>query len=124
MKVFRSSSKLDIPSLDESSQLFLCHIQLLVILGLTKDHEHSFLVKICKTRVCQFLGKFSMAIFMVHDPVLMFIIFNTNLKQEHLSTEILGVVLTILLAVLITNILEKPLYDFVSRRSKINISEV
>ena len=65
-----------------------------------------------------------MAIFMVHDPVLMFIINNTNLKQEHVSTEILGAVLMILIAVLITNILEKPLSDFVSRRSKINISEV
>ena len=38
----RSSSESCIPSIDESSQLFLCHIQLLVILGLIKDHEHSF----------------------------------------------------------------------------------
>ena len=120
----RSSSESCIPSIDESSQLFLCHIQLLVILGLIKDHEHSFLAKICKTRICQFLGNFSMAIFMVHDPVLMFIINNTNLKQEHVSTEILGAGLTILIAVLITNILEKPMYNFVSRKSKINISEV
>ena len=65
-----------------------------------------------------------MAIFMVHDPVLMFMINNTNLKQEHVSTEILGAGLTILIAVLITNILEKPMYNFVSRKSKINISEV
>ena len=120
----RSSSELDIPSLDESSQLFLCHIQLLVILGLTKDHEHSFLAKICKTRVCQILGKFSMAIFMFHEPVLLLLIFIINLEQEHVSTEILGAFLSILVAALITYTLEQPLYNFVSRKIEIYVTEV
>ena len=120
----RTTSVTFLPSIEEYSQLFLCHTQLLVIVGLTKDQENSYLAKMCKTRVCQFLGKFSMAIFMVHGPIIICIIFNTSLKQEHVSTEIYGAVLSILIAVLITYILEKPLYDFVSRKSRLNILEV
>ena len=120
----RSSLELEIPEIEESSQLFFCHLQFLVILGLSKTQEQSFLSKICKTRLCQFLGNYSMAIFMIHEPILMFIIYNTSLKQEHVSTEILGASISLLVAVIITHILEKPLYNLVSRKIKINVSEV
>ena len=120
----RTSLELAIPSIEDSSQLFLCHLQLLVILGISKNQDQSFLSKVCKTRVCQFLGNFSMAIFMIHEPVIMFIIYNTSLKQEHVSTEIFGASLSLLIAVKVTCILEKPLYNFVSRKIEINVSKV
>ena len=120
----RTSLELAIPSIEESSQLFLCHLQLLVILGISKNQDQSFLSKVCKTRICQFFGNFSMAIFMIHEPVIMFIIYNTSLKQEHVSTEIFGASISLLIAVIVTHILEKPLYNFVSRKIEINVSKV
>ena len=115
----RTLLELNIPTIQESSQVTFSHIQLLVILGLTKDEEQSMLAKLCKTHVCQFLGKFSMAMFLFHEPVLSFLIYNTNLKQEYISTVIFGTLITLLLAVIITYLIETPIYNFVSRIIKI-----
>ena len=56
--------------------------------------------------------------------VIMFIIYNTSLKQEHVSTEIFGASISLLIAVIVTHIIEKPLYNFVSRKIEINVSKV
>ena len=110
----RTILELNIPTIQELSQVTFSHIQLLVILGLTKDEEQSWLAKLCRTHVCQFLGKFSMAIFMLHETVMAFLLYNTSLKQEHVSTVIFGSLITLLLAVIFTYIIEKPFYNFVT----------
>ena len=115
----RTVLELNIPTIQESTQVTFSHIQLLVILGLTKDEEQSWLAKLCQTKICQFLGKISMAMFLFHEPVLSFLIYNTNLKQEYVSTVIFGTLITLLLAVIITYLIETPIYNFVSRMIKI-----
>ena len=110
----RTVLELNIPTIQESSQVTFSHIQLLVIIGLTKDEEQSWLAKLCQTKICQFLGKFSMAIFMLHETVMAFLLYNTSLKQEYISTVIIGSLITLLLAVIITYIIEKPIYNFVT----------
>ena len=57
------------------------HIQLLVILGLTRDEGESLLSGLSTGRLGQFLGKYSMAIFMLHDPVIKILIIRVQLQQ-------------------------------------------
>ena len=118
-EAIRTILELNIPTIQELSQVTFSHIQLLVILGLTKDEEQSWLAKLCRTHVCQFLGKISMAIFMLHETIMAFLLYNTSLKQEYVSTVIFGTLITLLLAVIITFLIETPIYNFVSRIIKI-----
>ena len=118
-EALRTSLELNLPAIQESSQIIFSHLQLLVIIGLSKeDHEQSWMATICNTKVSQFLGQFSMAIFMVHEPVISFLLYNTPLNQGHISTITVATFITLLTAVIITYLVEKPFYNFISRKIK------
>ena len=53
----------------------------MVILGLTKDEGESLLSRLCSTRLCQLLGQYSMALYMLHDPVIKILIVRAELQQ-------------------------------------------
>ena len=59
----------------------MSHLQLLVILGLSKDEGESLVSRLCTSRLGQFLGRYSMAIFMLHDPVIKILIIRAQLEQ-------------------------------------------
>ena len=106
-------------------QLWVSHLQLVVILGLTKDAGQSWTSRLCRTSVCQFLGNISMAIYMVHDPILKILIFQFSLWQEKISTELLSLSLTIVTSVIATYLVEKPFYNWVTSKYKsVSLSEV
>ena len=69
------------PYINVHSQLFFSHLQLVVILGLTKDEGKSLLGKLCRGKLVQILGDHSMATYMLHDDVQKLIIFHAKLPQ-------------------------------------------
>ena len=58
-------------------QLTSCYIQLMIIVGLCLDGGKSHTSRFLKTRVMQFLGRISMALYLVHEPILFWINFCT-----------------------------------------------
>ena len=56
-----------------------------------------------------FIGKYSMSIYLLHDPILKFLIFQVLIDQESVSTLVLAAVITLIMAVLITKLIEEPL---------------
>jgi len=111
-----STCDLKLPYINVHTQLFLSHLQLTVLLGLTKDKGESLLARLCTGRLCQFLGKYSMAIYMLHDPVIKILILHARLPQELVSTQMLSIILTLLVSVLITHLVEKPIYKVTYHR--------
>ena len=55
------------------------------------------------------IGKYSMSIYLLHDPILKFLIFQVLIDQESVSTLILAAVITLIMAVFITKLIEDPL---------------
>ena len=55
------------------------------------------------------LGKYSMSIYLLHDPVVKFIIFQVLLPQEEVSTLLLAGAITLVMAVGFTHLIELPI---------------
>ena len=55
-----------------------------MIVGLTKDEGKSFLGRLCRSKLVQFLGHYSMATYMLHDSVEKIIILHVELEQVKL----------------------------------------
>ena len=117
------------PYINVHSQLYFSHLQLVVILGLTKDEGNSFLGRLCRSKLVQILGEYSMATYMLHDDVQKIIIFHAQLPQvsflhamssqepniipwlqESVITQMCCIFLTFLLSFLVTHLVEKPIY--------------
>ena len=81
MYIYNDSSLFQLPYINVHTQLFLSHLQLVVLLGLTKDEGESLLSRLCNTRLCQFLGQYSMALYMLHDPVIKILVVHAQLLQ-------------------------------------------
>ena len=116
-----------LPYIHIFSQLISPHMQLCVIIGLTRDGGLSWVSKLCRfntihvshlyiiifrSRVCQFLGRYSMATYMIHDPVIKVLIFQFHLSQEKVWVVTLSAALTFMFSVLLTLLVEKPLYNY------------
>jgi len=62
--------------LDGYCQLFLVHIQLIIIIGLSRSENSSILARICSLSVFQFFGNISMVLYLIHlDLMQYFILF-------------------------------------------------
>ena len=59
-----------------------------------------------------FIGKYSMPIYLLHDPILKFFIFQVLIYQELVSTLIIAAVVTLILAIGLTKLVEEPLRKF------------
>ena len=70
-----------IPFINFHTQLFFCHLQLVVIVGLTKDEGKSTLGRLCRSKFVQFLGDYSMATYMLHDSVIKIVTLHVQLEQ-------------------------------------------
>ena len=55
-----------------------------------------------------FLGKYSMPIYLLHDPILKFFMFQELIDLELVSTLIIAAVVTLILAILLTKLVEEP----------------
>ena len=64
----RVLSKLWIP-VNDLGQLYLVHLHLIIIVGLTRDQGSSFLSRICRTDICQYLGLISMTLYLIHYDI-------------------------------------------------------
>ena len=54
-------------------QLLMVQIQLMMIVGLCLDGGKSLFSKFYKTRIMQFLGRISMSLYLVHEPIIYYI---------------------------------------------------
>jgi len=98
-----------IPYLNITTQFACVHLQLCIIVGLTRDGGGSWLSRICRSRAVMLLGKYSMSIYLLHDPVVKFIIFQVLLPQEEVSTLLLAGAITLVMAVGFTHLIELPI---------------
>ena len=62
-----------------------------------------------------FLGKYSMPIYLLHDPILKFFMFQELIDLELVSTLIIAAVVTLILAILLTKLVEEPLKKFIHK---------
>ena len=62
-----------------------------------------------------FLGKYSMPIYLLHDPILHFFIFHVEIDQVLVSTLVTAAVVTLVLAILLTKLVEEPLRRFADK---------
>ena len=56
-----------------AGQLLFVQIQLMMIVGLCLDGGQSLFSKFYKTRIMQFLGRISMSLYLVHEPIIYYI---------------------------------------------------
>ena len=92
--------------------------QLMIIVGLSMDGGESFTAKFFNTRVMQFLGRISMALYLVHVPVMHWIcvsIYGPTLqpKPEYqrwppLWTIPIQIIISVILGTALTIFLEEP----------------
>ena len=54
-------------------QFALVYVQLMVIVGLCMDNGKSMITKFFNTKLMQFLGRISMALYLIHEPVIFYI---------------------------------------------------
>ena len=54
------------PLISHLLQVFACHLQLMIIVGMCLDSGKSWTTRFFKTRFMQFLGRISMALYLVH----------------------------------------------------------
>eukprot|EP00090_Calanus_glacialis_P034546 TRINITY_DN58178_c0_g1_i1.p1 TRINITY_DN58178_c0_g1~~TRINITY_DN58178_c0_g1_i1.p1 ORF type:complete len:178 (+),score=25.17 TRINITY_DN58178_c0_g1_i1:60-536(+) len=97
------------PYLNMRAQFFCVHLQLMVIVGLSRDGGRSWLSWICRSRVVLFLGRHSMAIYLLHDPVVIYLIFHVLLDQESIVPFTMAALVSLVMAVIMTELVEKPL---------------
>jgi len=72
--------------------------QLIVITGLTSDGGSSFTSLVCRLPPVQLLGRISLQIYLLHDPLLRFAMLKLHLYQDYLSTHVGSGLVTLLLS--------------------------
>ena len=102
-------------------QLTSCYLQLMIIVGLCLDGGKSHTSRFLKTRVMQFLGRISMALYLIHEPILFWINFCTygkvdwpdDKKPSHVKLPLwaipIHVLISLIFATILTFYLEEPL---------------
>ena len=55
------------------AQLLLCHNQIMIIVGLCLDEGGSVISKVFNSKVMQFLGRISMSLYLIHEPIIFYI---------------------------------------------------
>ena len=114
-----------LPRVKEMAQLISVNIYMVIILGLCKDGGNSCLGWLCNTRVLQLLGKYSLAIYLLHDPIFRMFIFRLLWNQEEFFTVIVAAWVTLFAAVLLTDLVELPFRNCIRRKQEIiNIQNV
>jgi len=65
-------------------QIFTSHTQMLIVIGLsyTGGSAKSGFASLCSSAVCQFLGKISMALYLIHVPVIQYLCYIMYGSQE------------------------------------------
>ena len=111
-----------LPRVNEMAQLISVNIYMLIILGLCKDGGNSCLGLLCNTRGLLLLGKYSLAIYLLHDPIFRLFIFQLSWSQEEFLTVVVAAGLTMFAAVILTDLVELPFRNWMRERKKINIS--
>ena len=79
----------------------------------------SLMLLLHRSRILQFLGQYSMSLYLLHDPVIKYLIFQSQLDQESPVTLLAGGVTSLVLAVLITRILETPARQYCNYRRQL-----
>ena len=51
-------------------QVTACYLQLMIIVGLCLDAGKSITCRFFKTKLMQFLGRISMALYLIHEPLI------------------------------------------------------
>ena len=92
------------PYINLATQFVFVHLQLVIIQGLTKDGARSWLARLCRNSVVMFFGEQSLAIYLLHDPILIYMVFRLTKDQESVSNYILAAAITLALAVVTTYI--------------------
>ena len=54
-------------------QMLMCYTQLMIIVGLCLDNGKSLFSRFYKTKVLQFLGRISMSLYLLHEPLIYYI---------------------------------------------------
>ena len=98
-----------LPRLNAHAQIVMVHLQLIMIVGLCKDCSGSMFQWLCTSKILMLLGKYSLQIYVLHDPVLKFFIFWLLWDQEQLSTLLAAAGATLTLAILLTHLVEQPI---------------
>ena len=105
------------PYINLATQFVCVHLQLVIILGLTRDGGRSWLARLCRNTVVMFFGEQSLAIYLLHDPVLIYLVFRVTKDQESVSIYILASAITLALAVVTTFISNNVRKYFTKDRS-------
>ena len=64
-------------------QFFAVHSQLIIIIGLCMDSGQSLTSRFLKTKIMQFLGRISLSLYLLHVPIIGYIILAINGKQPY-----------------------------------------
>ena len=112
------------PSINYHLSLGLVHLQLVLVMGLASEQGQSRMAAICRlqtiqtrknnflccfrSRLLQTVGKYSTAVYLLHDPVFKILLLVIGLSLQ-LSTFLLASALTITLAVTLHSLIELPL---------------
>ena len=117
---FVNTEYLGLPRICIYLQLLAPHLQLIIILNLSNDQEESVFSRVCGSRVCQFLGDYSLSIYMLHDLVFKLLMSHQfTLHQDEMSFQLSALVMTIFSSVLVNNLIEKPIYTLFNRKKEI-----
>ena len=105
-------------------QMTSCYLQLMIIVGLCLDSGKSSTSRFFKTKIMQFLGRISMSLYLIHDPLiywLKMIIFGP-VKWEHgwnstykipIWAIPIHVLISLIFAILLTLFLEEPARKYI-----------
>ena len=63
-------------------QTFLPHLQLIIVIGLCMDGGKSFVSRFLRTKVMQFFGRISLSLYLLHWPLMGFVILAMNGGQD------------------------------------------
>ena len=103
-----------------------CYLQLMILVGLCLDSGKSSTSKFFKTKIMQFLGRISMSLYLIHDPLiywLKMIIFEP-VEWEHdwnstyempIWAIPIHVLISLIFGILLTLFLEEPARKYLPR---------
>ena len=99
-------------------QFYLCHTQLMIIIGLCLDGGRSMVTKFFNTKTMQFFGRISMSLYLVHEPIIFYIRFffygvwhwedNEGSPNSPTWTIPIHIIISLIFASLITLFIEEP----------------
>lgn len=102
-----------------SSQYFLVHLQVLIIRGLTSDGSSSYVSKLCKAGFTTFLGRISMAVYLYHMPVRVYV--HKLLKTKETRWFLMlpyDILIAIVVGTLMTLLVDEPAKKLLQTKSR------